>query len=162
QLVEGLIDSEREDLFMQIVDSLGLPASVVASTLTETITSLAREGAHVANLTDERLVEVFKALAGGGFSKEALPDVLRWLCSNPASTVEDAVRQLGLGTVSHEDVEAEVMKMVVSSRLDLNDPRLANRLMGDLMKKYRGRIDGKQLHSIVIRAIERVKSSGNL
>ncbi|MEM4716807.1 MAG: Glu-tRNA(Gln) amidotransferase subunit GatE [Candidatus Caldarchaeum sp.] len=161
QLVEGLIDSEREDLFIQIVDSLGLPASVVASTLTETITSLAREGAYVANLTDERLVEVFRALAGGGFSKEALPDVLRWLCGNPASTVEDAVRQLGLGTVSHEDVEAEVMEMVVSSSSDLNDPRLANRLMGDLMKKYRGRIDGKQLHSIVMKAIERVKSSGN-
>ncbi|MCS7137075.1 MAG: hypothetical protein NZ941_01750, partial [Candidatus Caldarchaeum sp.] len=56
-------------------------------------------------------------------------------------------------------VEAEVMAMVMAHSSEVEDPRLANRLMGDLMKKYRGKIDGKQLHGMVLQAIERVKSA---
>ncbi|MDW8359122.1 MAG: Glu-tRNA(Gln) amidotransferase subunit GatE [Candidatus Caldarchaeum sp.] len=159
QLVEGLIDDEREELFTKIVESHSLSPTVVASVLTETITSLKREGLAVESLTDQKLVEVFKALAEGIYSKEAVPDVLRWLCSHPEAAVDEAVKNLGLGAVSTESVEAEVMAMVMAHSSEVEDPRLANRLMGDLMKKYRGKIDGKQLHGMVLQAIERVKSA---
>ncbi|MEM4302949.1 MAG: Glu-tRNA(Gln) amidotransferase subunit GatE [Candidatus Caldarchaeum sp.] len=157
QLVEGLIDAEREELFTNIVDSLGLPASVVASALTETVTSLSRDGYPVQQLIDKNFIEVFKALAEGMFSKEVLPDLLGWLSRNPSSSVEEAVKTLGITAVTPTMLENEIKALVSSHLNELDDPRLVHRLMGDLMKKYRGKIDGKLLHSMVVKAVESMK-----
>ncbi|MEM4189822.1 MAG: Glu-tRNA(Gln) amidotransferase subunit GatE, partial [Candidatus Caldarchaeum sp.] len=157
QLVEGLLDSEREMLFAEIVDSLGVSASVVASTLTETITSLSRDGYPVQQLTDNKFIEVFRTLAEGRFSKEVLPDLLGWLSKNPNASVEEAVKTLGITTVTPSMLEDEIKALVSSHANELDDPRLVNKLMGDLMKKYRGKIDGKLLHSMVVRVVESMK-----
>ncbi len=157
QLVELLIDQEREELFTYIVELTKLPSTVVAATLTETITSLSREGYPVQNLTDERLVEVFRAMAEGRFSKEALPDLLGWLSKHPTLSVGEAVKELGLEAEPREKIEEEVQSIVSSHLDELDDPRLVNKLMGDLMKRYRGKIDGKLLHSMLVQAIKKAK-----
>lgn len=157
QLVQALIDEEKEELFEQIVRATSLPATVVAAALTETMRNLRREGYPVQNLSDQLLAEIFHSLASGLFSKEALPDILGWMSKNSAASVEDAVKSLGLSHVSSKELEKEVEELVQRHAAEAGDPRLVNRLMGDLMKKYRGKVDGKLLHNILVEKIEAVK-----
>ncbi|MCS7133948.1 MAG: Glu-tRNA(Gln) amidotransferase subunit GatE [Candidatus Caldarchaeum sp.] len=159
QLVEELIDQEKEELFIKIVSETSLPASVVAATLTETLTNLSREGYPIQNLSDESLFSVFKALASNQFSKEVLPDLIGWLSRNPQSKVEEAVKQLGLVSVSIHDLEAEVEALIKLRSTEIGDARLANRLMGDLMKKYRGKVDGGALYNMIVEKIEKLKKT---
>ncbi|MEM0348922.1 MAG: Glu-tRNA(Gln) amidotransferase subunit GatE [Candidatus Caldarchaeum sp.] len=157
QLVQALIDEEKEELFEQIVRATGLPATVVAATLTESMRNLRREGYPVQNLSDQKISEIFHSLAAGLFSKEALLEILGWMSKNPEASVEEAVKSLGLAPVSLKELEREVEELVQKHAAEAGDPRLVNKLMGDLMKKYRGKIDGKQLHSLVVNTIERAK-----
>ncbi|MCS6783676.1 MAG: Glu-tRNA(Gln) amidotransferase subunit GatE [Candidatus Caldarchaeum sp.] len=159
QLVEGLIDHEKDELFEQIVKSTKISPSVVAAALTETITNLGREGFPVQNLTDEKISETFRALDVGKFSKEALSDVLGWLCNHPESSVEEAVKNLGLSTVSLKELELEIEEMVKSRTSEIEDTRLPNRLMGELMKKYRGKVDGAVLYSMITERIQKIKKT---
>jgi glutamyl-tRNA(Gln) amidotransferase subunit E len=159
QLVEKLVDVEREEFFEKVVTELGLPPSVVAATLSETLTNLGREGYPVENLSEEKLYEVFKALAASKFSKEVLPTVLGWLSQHPTATLEAGLKELRLVTASMDEVEAEVKALVDANIDKITDPRIVKKLMGDLMKKYRGKIDGSVLHEIVTRKVEEARSS---
>jgi glutamyl-tRNA(Gln) amidotransferase subunit E len=159
QLVEKLVDVEREEFFEKVVTELGLPPTVVAATLSETLTNLGREGYPVENLNEEKLYEVFKALAASKFSKEVLPTVLGWLSQHPTATLEAGLKELRLVTASMDEVEAEVKALVDANIDKITDPRIVKKLMGDLMKKYRGKIDGSVLHEIVTRKVEEARSS---
>ena len=159
QLVEKLIDVEMEEFFERVVSRLGLPPSVVAATLTETLTSLSREGFPVQNLTEEKLYEVFEGLAASKFSREALPTVLGWLSQHVSEGVDEAVRALGLFKAGLEEVELEVEALVKANIDKLSDPRLPNKLMGDLMKKYRGKVDGATLHQMVVNKVEELRKT---
>jgi glutamyl-tRNA(Gln) amidotransferase subunit E len=159
QLVEKLVDVEREEFFEKVVTELGLPPTVVAATLSETLTNLGREGYPVENLSEEKLYEVFKALAASKFSKEVLPTVLGWLSQHPTATLEAGLKDLRLVTASMDEVEAEVKALVDANIDKITDPRIVKKLMGDLMKKYRGKIDGSVLHEIVTRKVEEARSS---
>jgi glutamyl-tRNA(Gln) amidotransferase subunit E len=159
QLVEKLVDVEREEFFEKVVTELGLPPTVVAATLSETLTNLGREGYPVENLSEEKLYEVFKALAASKFSKEVLPTVLGWLSQHPTATLEAGLKELRLVTASMDEVEAEVKALVDANIDKITDPRIVKKLMGDLMKKYRGKIDGSVLHEIVTRKVEEARSS---
>jgi len=159
QLVEKLVDVEREEFFEKVVTELGLPPTVVAATLSETLTNLGREGYPVENLSEEKLYEVFKALAASKFSKEVLPTVLGWLSQHPTATLEAGLKELRLVTASMDEVEAEVKALVDANIDKITDPRIVKKLMGDLMKKYRGKIDGGVLHEIVTRKVEEARSS---
>jgi glutamyl-tRNA(Gln) amidotransferase subunit E len=158
QLVEKLVDVEREEFFEKVVTELGLPPTVVAATLSETLTNLGREGYPVENLSEEKLYEVFKALAASKFSKEVLPTVLGWLSQHPTATLEAGLKELRLVTASMDEVEAEVKALVDANIDKITDPRIVKKLMGDLMKKYRGKIDGSVLHEIVTRKVEEARS----
>jgi glutamyl-tRNA(Gln) amidotransferase subunit E len=159
QLVEKLVYVEREEFFEKVVTELGLPPTVVAATLSETLTNLGREGYPVENLSEEKLYEVFKALAASKFSKEVLPTVLGWLSQHPTATLEAGLKELMLVTASMDEVEAEVKALVDANIDKITDPRIVKKLMGDLMKKYRGKIDGGVLHEIVTRKVEEARSS---
>ncbi|MEM4297448.1 MAG: Glu-tRNA(Gln) amidotransferase subunit GatE, partial [Nitrososphaerota archaeon] len=149
QLVEELLDTERVYIFIEIVSKTGAPAKVVAATLTETLTSLAREGAKVERLGDQALLEVFKLLQEGLFSKEALRDVLRVLAENPTADVKEVVALIGVQSSGLDEVNRYVEKLLEDNIGLLHDERLEKRLMGDLMKRFRGKVDGGIIHSVL-------------
>jgi Glu-tRNA(Gln) amidotransferase subunit E-like FAD-binding protein len=69
------------------------------------------------------------------------------------------LKELRLVTASMDEVEAEVKALVDANIDKITDPRIVKKLMGDLMKKYRGKIDGSVLHEIVTRKVEEARSS---
>jgi len=146
-----LIDMERVELFERIVEETGVQASVVASVLTEQMKSLKREGVNVERVRDEAFLEFFRFVSRGETAKESAPEVIRWLAENPGKSVGEALDSLGLRAVSVEEVEGEIERLIEKHReiVRKNPGKAVSLIMGELMKKYRGRIDGGKLHSLV-------------
>ena len=158
QLVNQLLDREMMELFEEIVESYKVPASVVASTLTETLTSLKREGVEVEKLEDRHFHEVFKHLSRGTYAKEAIPEILRWLAKNPERSVEEAVEELGVKAPSEEEIIKTIDELIEKNKHLIGDAKAANRLMGDLMRLYRGRVDGSLLNQLLRRRLEEARA----
>jgi len=155
QIANELIDSERVELFERIVSETGVQPTVVASILTEHMKSLKREGVEVERVGEEELLQLFMMISRGEVAKEAAPEVIRWLAENPGRGPGDAVKALGLKPAKIEEIEAEVRRLV-ELHMDLvksNPRKAASIIMGELMKSYRGRIDGGKLYQLVSEAI---------
>ncbi len=149
-MVEELVYEGRKELFDHIV-AQGHPATLVASTLTQQLSALRREGAPIDHLTDGHFIEVFTALKQGKFSKEAIFDVLKVLSEHPDKPIDAIVKELGLGRVTEEEVIA-IIDQVIEERRDFilkNPDRALKPLMGPVMKEVRGKMDGKKVNQLL-------------
>lgn len=146
ELARQMIHSYRLDLFERLVTEFPrLPPRLIAVTLEQTMKSLAREGLPVDNIGDEHLMDLFKALSEGLIAKEAIPNVLGYLAKNPEKSVKEAIKKLGLRALSIEELDG-----LIESLLKENEELVRKRgaqawqpLMGMLMKRVRGKIDGR-------------------
>ena len=155
QVANELIDSERVEVFEKIVEETGAQPSVVASTLVEHMKSLKREGFDVEKVSEEDLLKFFKMVSRGELAKEAAPEVIKWLAENPGRKLEDAIDALGLKPVSLEEVESKLRELLEKHRelVETNPRKAASTIMGELMRSYRGKVDGAKLYKLVSRAV---------
>ena len=151
ELAQRMIMSYYLDLFEEIVESIKVPASIVASTLENTLKNLRREGYPIENVSEEQLIEVFKAVAQNKISKEAIADLLKYMSKNPEVTVDKAIEELGLVKISPEE-----LRVIVRNVLEDNKERVLRMreraygmLMGRVMSKVRGKIDGRVVSEVV-------------
>ncbi|RLG05889.1 MAG: hypothetical protein DRN65_06275, partial [Thaumarchaeota archaeon] len=89
-------------------------------------------------------------------AKEAAPEVLRWLAENPGKSLREAVEALGLKPVELGEVEAKIRELAekYGDLLRSNPRKAVSIIMGDLMKVYRGRVDGAKLYQMVSKIVE--------
>ena len=121
------------------------------------ITNLRRKGLDVSNISEEKLMDVIKRVDSGQISKEALEDILEYLSKNPSKTVDDAVIALGLETVGVDTVRCFINKLLKEKRdFIIERGKYAFKpLMGLVMQKYRGKIDGKIVARILKEELDR-------
>ena len=157
-LASQLLSSEFTELFERIQHETRIPSSFSAATLVETMKSLRRQGFDVSNISDSTLFEVFTTVDSGKMAKEAIPDILAWLAKNPEKTVVDGQKALGLETISKEELEISVAKVIEDNREMVRERRIGalGPLMGTLMKEYRGKVDAKILSDMLRMHIERI------
>ncbi len=160
QMADELIDSERVELFERIVAETGVQPSVVASILVEHMKSLKREGYPVERVREEDLLEFFRMVSRGEVAKEAAPELIKWLAENPDKSLEEAVEALGLKPVSMAEVEERLNKLLEEHRrlVEENPRKAVSLIMGELMKHYRGKVDGAKLYKLVSEAVHGQKS----
>ena len=160
QMADELIDSERVELFERIVAETGVQPSVVASILVEHMKSLKREGYSVERVREEDLLEFFRMVSRGEVAKEAAPELIKWLAENPDKSLEEAVEALGLKPVSMAEVEERLSKLLEEHRrlVEENPRKAVSLIMGELMKHYRGKVDGAKLYKLVSEAVHGQKS----
>ncbi|MBS7625355.1 Glu-tRNA(Gln) amidotransferase subunit GatE [Candidatus Bathyarchaeota archaeon] len=151
KLARQLIDSEYDELFETIVRETGVTSTVVAATLTETFKALKREGVNVDALSEEQITEVFRLIGLGKTSKEAIPEIVRWLVAHEGAKPEDAVRELGLTMIPEDELEP-----LIDGYLSRNRGLIAERglgalgaLMGMVMKDLRGRVNPEVVNRIL-------------
>lgn len=146
-----LFDTQQLYLFEEIVTKTGAPPMLVATTLTNTLVSLRRDGVPVENITEENLGELFTLVAKGKIAKEAIPDILSELARNPGESLENLIAKLGTSALSVEELR-EIVKNVIASNdqyVREKGERAFGKIMGIVMEKVRGRIDGKIVSEIV-------------
>lgn len=149
-------DSQNSSLFEKLARGSKLKATTVASVLVELPVRLAREGVPEDRLTSDILTEVLHALERGLVAKEALPEILRAYGRGEVDDIESAIQKLGLKPLSKEG-----LTKVIDEVLKENDRLLKERgetafspLMGEVMKRVRGRVDGGLVSKILRERLE--------
>ncbi|MEM3526343.1 MAG: hypothetical protein QXV37_02925, partial [Candidatus Jordarchaeaceae archaeon] len=153
---EELMASGKMELFMEIVNEFGIDPTIVAVSLLQTMKALDREGIQTDEIPQEKIKDIFKFLSQGKIAKEAVEEVLRVLGKSPSITVEDAVKELGLKTVTPDKLE-KIIDDILNESSDFiakNRERAFKPMMGKVMEKVRGNIDGKVVAEILRKKLE--------
>lgn len=106
-------------------------------------------------LKDEHLKEVFSLIDSKLVAKEAIPDILEWICKNPNRTVKEGIEALGLKPITPEELE-QIVDKVLEERAELvksSGNAAYSQLMGILMSRLRGRIDASLVSEVLRRRL---------
>lgn len=156
QLAEPMFDSDRRDLFERVVGNTDIPAGYVAYILVDTFLALSREEVAIDNLKDEVLYELFSTLAQGKFAKEAVPRVLRTIADNPTLSVNSALAKEGLQAINEPELTRLIEEVIEQNRELVNSRGTGAHsiLMGKVMQKVRGKVDGKTVNDALAKRLE--------
>ncbi len=146
-LVQGLVNSGEFVLFDRIVKDTDADPKLVASTLVNTRRALAREGVPVDRLADEHWIALFKAK----IPKEAIPDAISELARSGDIDVLEKFK--GMSPEEARQIVSDVIKGIPDIKEKRNPFAVA---MGEVMKKLRGKIDGKLIAKLVREELERL------
>lgn len=151
KLAGQVLNSEYSELFETIVKDSHVSPTTIAAFMTETLKALKRDAVPVERITDNQLRDIFKLIDEGKLTKEALPDVVTWLCKNEDETIQEAVEALGLQSISHDNLEKLIGKIVEDNK-DLVKKRgegSFGALMGLAMNDLRGKADAAIVSKIL-------------
>jgi len=160
KLAGQLVNSDYLGTFEQIVTGAkGVAPSFVATVLTESLRSLARERVPIENVKDSHLKEVFELVAEGKTAKESVLEILKWLSSNPDASAEDALKALKLGMLTSEELGGIISKALESNRslLNENGTKALGKMMNLVMGEVRGRADPKLVTELLRARLEQFK-----
>jgi glutamyl-tRNA(Gln) amidotransferase subunit E len=101
-------------------------------------------------------MSAFRALHEGAFAKEALPAVLKSMAGG--RSVEDATKELGLMRMGSSEAEAVVAAIVREREAFVREKGMAavGPLMGPVMERLRGKVDGKMASELLKKEISKV------
>ncbi len=152
-LIRQVLDSDYFPIFEDVVEKIEVSPTLVASTLTSTLSSLSRQGVPIENITRSHIQKVFSALRDGRIAKEALPDILGKIAGSPGM-MEEIIGERGLSRVDAE----EIVSRIVAENERLIEERgemAVKALMGTVMERLRGKYDGREVHEMVERAVKK-------
>jgi glutamyl-tRNA(Gln) amidotransferase subunit E len=160
KLASQLVNSDYLGTFEEIVTSAkGVSPSYVATVLTESLRSLARDQVQVENVKDSHLKEVFELVAAGKTAKESVLEILKWLSSNRDARAEDALVALKLSMLTSEELGGIISKALESNRplLNENGTKALGKMMNLVMGEVRGRADPKLVTELLRTRLEQFK-----
>jgi len=158
QQARQIVRDGYEALFEELATDKA-QAAVVARTLLNTLPELERDGVDIAKLDEGRIKAAILAHRDGAFAKEALPDVLRQLAAG--RSVQEAVAALGIHKVDSGEAERIVAEIVSEREAFVREKRegAVGPLMGAVMERLKGKIDGKTASELLKKEIKRFLSS---
>ena len=105
------------------------------------------------SLDEDSLESAFSMLKEGRFAKEALPAILKEMCSgtDPAAAVE----KLGLGAVDDGEAKTIIDRLVAEREEFVRSKGMGaiGPLMGPVMGALRGKVDGKKASELLSASI---------
>ncbi|MCS7365196.1 MAG: GatB/YqeY domain-containing protein, partial [archaeon GB-1867-035] len=142
---------DKVELFEEIVKEVKVPPTLIASTLEYTLKSLKRERVKIENITNQKIKTIFKYIEQGKIVKEAIPEILKWLAENPDKNIDNALKALGVELIPTEELE-KIIDEIINKNIQLIKNRgmkAIGPIMGEVMRKVRGKADGKKVNEIV-------------
>jgi glutamyl-tRNA(Gln) amidotransferase subunit E len=144
-LADQIVHSKMLKTFERAVDS-GADPKLAAITLTSTVKELRRkENIHADKISEEKLFEVFMAVRDGKIAKDSVPVVIKEMFLKPHEKLDVIIKNVGMGLISDEELRILVKKELHENKQLLKDPRGENILMGIIMRKVRGKIQGQKV-----------------
>ena len=144
RMIKDLIFNGKLDLFDKIITIYPKNPSLIFTTLLETTKALRREGKNIENITDNDFVDIFTLLNNGEISKEAIEEFMKVKTESSELSINEIKTNLKIETISKEDLKELTLK-VVNANIKVvkeKEMRAKGPLMGEIMKKVRGKIDG--------------------
>lgn len=155
-LAEKIFDSEYMDLFEEIVVKTSVQPTFVAAILTESLVSLEREGLDASIITNGMIKDVFLRLDEGSIAKESIVLIFEKIMKKEAVSVDDAIEKLGLKTISDEELEQILDKIISDNKEIIKEKGLGSvsALMGIAMGILRGKVDGQKVNALLRKKID--------
>jgi glutamyl-tRNA(Gln) amidotransferase subunit E len=150
-LVRPLSISPFAPLYEHAVNGLRVPPGLAAAVLVRFVKQLRREGLPVERLSGEMLHSVFEAIAQRRIAREGIPDLLRRSVETGRSVAE---------LLPTPCTDGELLDAVRQENRNLDEQtvrRLEKRqeiLMGRVMRRVRGRVDGARVAQAVAGEVE--------
>jgi glutamyl-tRNA(Gln) amidotransferase subunit E len=159
KLAKQIIDSEHSELFETSIKETGISPTLVAVFLTETLKAMKRDGAQVDRISENQMKDIFKNIASGNLMKESITEVATWLSKNEGRSVQEAIKALGLKTVSNDDLMTLIEKAIADNGELIKEKGEASFgiLMGMIMKNLRGKIDAAQVSKVLREKLGQVR-----
>lgn len=146
ELVDNVLRSEWLDVFEKFVKSYD--PVIVATTLTSTLKDLRRRGHPIEVVTEQHLSDTFRAVKQGLIAKEAVPVILERLTHEPNLMAAEAMAKAGISGMSDAELR-KIIREVVAKYPELIKQKRFSALMGEVMTKVRGRVDGKKVAALL-------------
>ncbi|TFF87176.1 MAG: Glu-tRNA(Gln) amidotransferase subunit GatE [Promethearchaeota archaeon] len=163
RVVKELIFENKMEIFEKLLEIYSDNPTLILTTLLETTTALRREGKNIENIQDQTFVKIFTLLKKKEIGKEAIEEIMSAKAENPSMDVDEIRKELDLEKVSLDQLE-EIISDVITNNINLIEERKMRSmgpLMGEVMKKVRGKIDGaivsKKLNASIQQKIKELK-----
>ena len=153
-----ILSSGYSEDFEKLVKKYPRHKNTIIRTFLNTFSELEKEKHDIQAIDEKTLLSVFSALSENKYSKEAIPDVLKYFIENPHDSIEKAIESCNLSRTDVSDIE-KIAKKIVSERIDFVKKRglgAIGPLMGVIMKELRGKADGKTISEVLKKEIEKV------
>jgi glutamyl-tRNA(Gln) amidotransferase subunit E len=150
-LINEMLDSDYKNTFDRIASDVAVSPTFIAKTLVEDTKRVRRLGYDVKKLTDERLLEVFRAYEKGLFPKDILPSVLI-LAIQEENEIEDILKSKGIKILDKDHVRDIIYEVVIAnneSKIRKDDGAHFRYLMGQAMSKLFSRAEGSIVAEIM-------------
>ena len=157
QLTEQIFDSAYLEIFEKICEKTSIVPTFIASILCSTITNLERNGLNSQLLRNEEIVKTFEFLTKGKIAKESIEIIFENIMSGKSKTIEDAIKNTSIETVSKEEFEKVIENIIINNKeiIQNQKERSVNPLMGIAMKELRGKISGEMVNSLLLEKIKK-------
>lgn len=142
--VKQLFFTGKLNLFKKLIKIYPDNPSIIINKILNTITALRREGKNIDNIKESDFEEIFTYLKNKEISKEAIEEIMIMKADHPELTITEIKKRLKLESISLED-----LFIIIDEEINLNIDTIKEKgmramgpLMGEVMKKARGKIDG--------------------
>jgi Glu-tRNA(Gln) amidotransferase subunit E-like FAD-binding protein len=144
RLIKDLIFTGRLNLFDDLIKLYSDNPSLIFTTLLETTIALRREGKNIENISNNDFLEIFTLLKKKEISKEAIEEVMSLKADSPDLSIDQIKKKLKIEKLSLEDLRKMIGETIKnnSKMIKEKEMRAKGPLMGEVMKKARGKIDG--------------------
>lgn len=152
--------SELLPVFERAVNA-GVKPTLASRTITATWRELRREGVPVDAITDDLVFAVLCAVEEGNMAKEAIPDVLRAVARG--TPLDEILSASSASSVSTTELEELVDRILVERETFVRNRGKAalGPLMGVVMERVRGKVDGKVVSEVLRNALDRFLKLGS-
>ena len=132
--------------------------NTIIKTYVNTLSELKKEGQDIKYLKKEHISDAFKYLLDGKYSKEAIPEIFRYIIKNKEKSVQKTIDELDLHKISERQLEEIIRQIVKEKRQYIMKykKQSINPLMGIIMKKIKGKAEGKTINKILNQEIEKI------
>jgi len=163
RIIKDLIFTGKLKLFNNLIEYYPENPSLIFTTLLETTTALRREGKSIENITDDDFFEIFTLLKKNEISKEAIEELMSLKADSPGLSIDQIKKKLKIESISVDNLK-KLIDEIVKNNLNLikeKEMRAKGPLMGEVMKKVRGKIDGalvsKELENSIKETLKEMK-----
>jgi glutamyl-tRNA(Gln) amidotransferase subunit E len=155
---EKIFDSDYLDVFKRIADTTTVAPSFIASTLTESLVNLERQGLDIAQLNNDKIWFTFERLYRGEIAKESIVPIFEKIMKKEAASVDEAIAKLGLTAIGDEQLNELLDKIVQNNRQAIAEKGTGamNILMGEAMNTLRGKVDGQKVNTLLKQKIAKL------
>ncbi|MFQ5920626.1 MAG: Glu-tRNA(Gln) amidotransferase subunit GatE [Nitrososphaerales archaeon] len=164
-LAEKVFDSAHLALFEEVASNTKVQPTFVASTLTETLVSLERQGLDGTVLDGRMIRDAFSRLDRHEIAKESIAPIFEKIMTKEAKDVGEAVAKLGLRAISDQEL-GEIIDQILEENAQLIAERGGDAamsvLMGKAMGKLRGKVDGQKVNALLKEKIAKFAGQKNL